>query len=195
MKTRTTLLLVGVFAALLAYVYFGELRRPAPSAATPTPAALWSVTRDDVVGLQVTGGDRETRLVRDADGAWALQAPVADAADEERVSQLLGRLAGITPSRTFTESVGSLEDYGLDQPDLVVVLSLADGRSETLRVGAANPQQTAYYAQVEGSEPVYLISSWIVTSLRELLDQPPVRPTPVPEPTQTPAPTATPAGQ
>jgi len=202
MKTRTTFILLAVFLALSAYVYFGELRRPpVPGPANPTAALLWDVAPEQVVGLSVRSEGQETRLARPAGGEWSLEAPQADAADDSRVTQVLNRLASVTPSRTFTATIGPLEDYGLVQPSLEVALRLADGRTEALSVGASNPQQTAYYAQVQGQGALHLLPSSLVVSLRELLERPPVRPTPTPTSTSAPVPaptaqpTATPPGQ
>lgn len=192
MKPRTTLVLLGLFLALLAYVYFGEVRRPSSEPATPTPPPIWKVTAEEVVGLTVRSGGQETRLTRRAGGEWSLEAPQAEPADEGRVSRVLDNLVNVSPSRTFTETAGPLADYGLEQPSLEVTLRLADERTEVLHIGAPNPQQTAHYAQVEGQEAWHLVPSWLVTSLQELVDKPPVRPTPTPEPSATPAETVTP---
>lgn len=192
MKPRTTLILVGVFLALLAYVYFGEVRRPAsPAPTTPTQAPVLSIKADQVVELIVKGDGQETRLARPVGGEWRLEAPTPDAADLERVGQALDRLVTLTASRTLTET-GSLEDYGLTQPSLEVTLRLDGGQSQVLRIGAKNPQQTSWYAQVPGQSAVHLVPDWVVQSLRELVDRPPVRPTPTPTPTVTDTPLASP---
>lgn len=75
MKPRTTLLFLGAFLALLAYVYLGELRRrPAPDAeVAPTPAPLLSIAADEVVGITVRSGEQETRLARPAGGEWEIE--------------------------------------------------------------------------------------------------------------------------
>ncbi len=195
MKPRTTLIVVAVFLALLAYVYFGELNRPTPAPTTPTPTRVWSLAADQVVGLTIRSGEKQTRLVRSTEGEWRLEARTPEPADEERIDRVLGNLAAMNPTRTFTEVAGLLEEYGLMQPSLEATVQLADGSTQTLRVGAPNPQQTAYYAQVEGAADVHLLPAWLITSLRDLLDQPPIRPTPTPTLTATPTPeaTATPA--
>lgn len=101
-------------------------------------------------------------------------------ADQGRVTQIVERLAEVTPSRSFTETLSPAAEYGLAEPGLQATLRLADGQVETLHIGAADPLQRDYYAQVEGSEAVHLIASWLVTSLHELLANPPVQPTPTP---------------
>ncbi|MCL6429822.1 MAG: DUF4340 domain-containing protein [Anaerolineae bacterium] len=195
MKPRTTLMVVAVFLALLAYVYFGELHRPTSAPATPTPIPVWSLEADQIVGLTVRSGEKQTRLVRSGEGEWRLEAPTQEPAHGERIDRVLSNLATMSPTRSFTEVAGLLEEYGLVQPSLEATVQLADGSTQTLRVGASNPQQTAYYAQVEGAAGVHLLPAWLITSLRDLLEQPPIRPTPTPTLTATPTPeaTATPA--
>jgi hypothetical protein len=194
MKPRTTLILGGVFLALLAYVYFGEIRRPSSPAAeaTPTPEPILSLPADDVLGITVSGEGRETRLSRQAGGEWQLDAPSPGPADDKRVSQFLSRVANLTPTRSLAEP-GPLADYGLVEPALVVTLTLADGSTQTLEIGNANPFETAYYAQVHGHSGVHLVAALLAESAREMLDTPPVPPTPTPTPTPTLTPTPTPA--
>lgn len=186
MKPRTTLLLLGVFLALLAYVYLGELRRPSTPGATPTPtpAPILNIPADQVVSITVRGEGKETRLSRPVGGEWQLEAPQPGPADAARVGQFLSRLASLSPSRTLPEP-GPLEEYGLAEPALEVTLALAGGSTQVLAIGAQNPQQTAYYAQVQGQEGVHLVSSLIGQSIREMLDTPPLPPTPTPAPTPT----------
>jgi hypothetical protein len=189
MKTRTTAILVLIFLGLAGYVYLVELRHaspPEPSAAAP--ATLWELPADQIVALTVRGNDQETRLVRSAAGEWMLEAPTAELADQGRVRQVLDRLAGLTPTRVLTETLSPLEDYGLDRPALEVTLQLADGRSEALDIGLPNPQGTAHYAQLHGSEAIYLLSDWQVRSLQDLLKWPPIQPTPTPAGTESPTP-------
>jgi len=201
MKPRTTLILVGVFLALLAYVYFGEMRRPAPSdaAVTPTPAPILIIPPDQVVGITVRGSGKETVLTRPAGGEWKLEAPQPGPVDTTRVGQFLNRLATLNPTRSLTDTT-SLEDYGLAQPAIEVTLTLADGSKQVLQIGSENPQQTAYYARVQGREGVHLIAALTAESAKQMLDTPPVPPTPTPTatatatPAATAAPTATPAG-
>ncbi len=193
MKARTTLILLGVFLALLAYVYLSELRRPeaADTATTPTPPPILSLAADQVLAITVRGSGLETRLSRQARGAWQLEAPQPGPADESRVGQFLNRVTGLIPTRTL-DDVGPLEDYGLAQPPVEVTLTLADGSTKVLSIGAANPQFTAYYAQVQGVAGVHLVSALLAQSAQEMLTTPPVPPTPPPTATATPGATPTP---
>jgi len=188
MRLRNTLILLVIFAALGAYVYFTESPAKTP---TPTPAPqeqVLNLVADDVVGLSVQGsGDRETRLKRQRNQPWRLEAPLQDQADEARVQSIVSRLAQLTPTRTLTQTTETLSAFGLVTPTLTVTLQL-EQREEMLFIGAQNPQQTAYYAQRRGDSAIHLILAGLVDELRQLLTKPPVKPTPTPTPTITPTP-------
>ena len=73
----TTLVLVGIAAALAAYIFLVEAKREPPPVAgvdaLPTPAPLWEFGPDDVTGITVTRGEQTTAVERE-DGAWRVTA-------------------------------------------------------------------------------------------------------------------------
>ena len=85
-RWRTTLIVAGVFLALLLYVVLVERQREPPaapgapgslSAPSPTPASVVDIAGEDVRALHVAAGDRSLSLVRQ-DGGWAIPLKVAD---------------------------------------------------------------------------------------------------------------------
>lgn len=69
--------------------------------------------------------------------------------------------------RQFCEDVHG-EDFGLVQPRLVVDLRLADGRTETLRIGATNFTGGGTYVAEVGSNCVALVTTSSVHRLAAL---------------------------
>jgi len=192
MKMRNTLILMTIAAALLAFVLLYERKQPVSDIdeATPPPTELPVILYFDenqAQALRVTqpGTGQSTELARDAQGQWRLTAPIAELADQDQVGYVLGALAFLQPSREITGFV-SLADYGLDQPQLEVTIELADGTTHTIRFGETNPTRSAYYAQVDGQESVFLVDSYTGAQLQGLLDNPPVQPTPTAPPAGTP---------
>ncbi|MGQ9684165.1 MAG: DUF4340 domain-containing protein [Anaerolineae bacterium] len=184
MRPRTTLILIGVFAALLGLVYWLE-RRPEPAPALPeAPAPLWSLAASQVTALRVQAGEQDTALARSGDG-WAFEGPTAGPADGARIERVVEDLSVLSPQRTFTDTT-SLAEFGLEQPTLTVTLRASDGATRVLLVGSTNPQQTGYYARVQDGSSVHLLPGYVVEAVRALLENPPVPPTPLPTETATP---------
>ena len=65
-RWRTTLILLGVFALLLAYVLLFEHKReppPSPGATpSPTPSPLVDLERDEIRALHITWANSEVRI-------------------------------------------------------------------------------------------------------------------------------------
>lgn len=200
MKTRTTLILLGLLALLLVYVLVFERGTPdSEDLATPAPTAPVMLALD-VAGIQELRVEESSTGVRSVvargsqDNLWYVEEPVSDMADQVEVRGLVQTLADLTATRVLTGSVDSPAAYGLDSPDLVVTLTL-DDTVEVIRIGDETVTGGAFYAQVDDDDRISLVMSYIVADLRDFVDTPPVQPTPTPEPTpeegQEPSPAAT----
>lgn len=194
----TTLVLVGLCAALAAYVFLVEAKREPPpqEGALPTPALLWEFESGDVTEITVTRGEQTTAVKRD-DGGWRMTAPEESQADAGRLDGLANRVAGMKSTRAMADvgdgSAGlaeALAAFGLSEPEVQVTLVLSDGTGIHLAIGAENPRRTARYVQKEGDPLVYLVSTGDLVGLLGLLDEPPYPPMPTspPTPLETPTP-------
>jgi len=210
----TTLVLLGILAALAAYIFLVEARREPPpeEEALPTPAPLWEFEGGDVMGITVTKGERTTAVVRDG-SAWRMTRPEEGEADSGRLDGLVHQVAGIKFTRAMdgvgdgsVGSTGGLAAFGLQEPEVRATLVLNGGTTINVGIGTENPRHTARYVQKEGDPLVYLVPIGDVDGLIKLVDEPPYPPTSAPPPspaetpavepsptlTETPAPTATP---
>jgi hypothetical protein len=110
--------------------------------------------------------------------------------DQERTTNALVMVPAIQPSRTLS-GIEALATYGLgDAAQYTITLTIGD-REYTLTVGSLNPGASDYYIQLEGVRDVYLVPSYNLSPVIELLSSPPyIQPTPDPNVT----PSATPEG-
>jgi hypothetical protein len=186
MKGRHTLILLAALAALGAYVYFFEMKKPEESSTTAETPKVLAYTPEDITALAVADAQGGTAAVqRGEEGEWKVIAPVQDVADPTRLTSLVDRLASLTASRVLTE-VTDLAGYGLAAPALTATLTISDGSKVNLFTGDQTPNEAGYYALREGSPDVYIIFSSTVEDLKRLISEPPVQPTPTPEVAATP---------
>lgn len=181
-RWRATLIVVGVFLALLAYVLLVEREReppPAPGAtASPTPAPVLALPANDLRAIQVGDGARTLRLARTDDG-WTVDGRPADAyAIDWRIDQL----AALPARLIVAEQVDDLATYGLADPALTLTLELASGAEEQVHIGRETPDGTARYVQRAGDPRLYIVEEFYIEAYLEWLDQPPDAPTPTPAP-------------
>lgn len=131
--------------------------------------------RDRVERLDVTVGDKTTRLLRKAEdgelefGTWYVEQPYVAKADQEAVDVLLGELEWMNARRKLQGiSAQDREDFGLETPRVVVRYKV--GREEgELRVGKASPKGDGHYVATEDPQTAFIVGP----ELLETLDQPP----------------------
>jgi hypothetical protein len=198
-NTRTRLIaglalvvLTGALIAVLLTVDFGGGEEE--TAATPTAAAyLFPGVEEEeaVIGFRVTRHETgETVAASTEDGeTWQIdEAPegvdTSAGADAFRIRGSVAGLAALQPNRVL-DDVGSLADYGLDEPAYTVELEMTDGQTHTLEVGDMTPTGGAYYARVAGSDEdtVVLVSSFSLEAVLSFVSVPPVL-IPTPEATE-----------
>jgi hypothetical protein len=205
---------VVVFAGLLLYVLLVERPGNAGENATPTVPAtsyLWTLTADEITGLRLEdrANGRAVELAKDASGAWGLQEPGPQPAEQTSAASAISGLTSLAVNTTITTTT-DLAPFGVLSPTYRLQVSLADGRELVAAIGDKAPTGTAYYVLREGETNVVTINTFGLDSLIGLLDNPPIVPptatvtvpagtenagTPAPEgsPSLTPAPaTATP---
>ena len=163
--TRSTLILLVVFVALGAYVYYVELDRP-PASETPANELLLDATAEEFSGLTVRVGDSETVLSRTGDGdAWQLTAPVAAPADDGQVSSITSALATLEIRRVIDDAAIDLTPFGLDEPVAEVGFIVpGDAPEQHLLIGDPTPTGGERYATLTGSGRIVLIASHLDTT-------------------------------
>ena len=207
MRFRNTLILLAVLAALAAYVLLVERKREPPpdegtstDVATPLPQILAHEPADvKALRLMRASTGQRTELVYGDDGLWYVAVPTKEEADQSKAVSLAASLANLRPQRVLTATVGKPADYELDPPAMQVEIEMKDGVVYTLDLGAANAARSGYYAQLVGDDRIYLLPFHIGVDVERYLNEPPIKPTPVPTregtipPRIPPPPTATPS--
>lgn len=187
---RTTWIAVAVLVVLAAVVYWFEFRQqPAASSPESTSPELQVLKLDaaSVRRIELDYDQKNTTLTRpDAATDWTF-APSGDPTDTVRINTLLTRLANLRADRLIADRSDNLAEFGLDNPNSVLTLGLADGTSVKLLIGNQTPVQTGFYVKRESDPQIYMLNAVTVFEVRKLVSDPPV-----PRPTMTPLPTATP---
>jgi hypothetical protein len=184
-RWRTTLIVAGVFGALLVYVLLVEGKRDAPEeprpgvTPSPTPVPVLDIAVPDILSLEVTDGERTLRIAHEGD-AWRIVQPVDAPVDAAALAWPLGEIAQLEARLIVADEVTDLATYGLDTPSLTVTIASTGGTAQ-LRAGRQTPGGSAYYVLVEGDPRLYTVDPYTIDNLRRWLDEPPYAPTPTPE--------------
>ena len=197
---RNTIILVLVFAALLAGWWLLETYQPgAKPAETPGAGKYLFATLavDDVEGMEVKLRSGKSVYVFKGPSAWHLGGMGGERLDDNGVRDGIGGIIELQAQRTFTAGL-SLAEVGLDAPTATIKLTLVNKRTETLLVGDTNPEGLAFYVQQTGDPAIHLVSRYAIDRVLGWVSAPPLEPTPTPSAfvtvvvTATPQPSATP---
>ena len=110
------------------------------------------VTPDDIKGVTLTNSQGSFTLDRDADKKWRL-AGRQESVSEEAASGLIGKVAKLNVLKYLGRE--DKKEYGLEKPLATVVVSLQDGRSQTLRIGPKNKDENNHVVKSDAS-PFYV---------------------------------------
>lgn len=180
MNRRLTIGLVVVFAGLLLYVLMVE--RPGQDGANATatlPATtyLWTLTADQITGMRLEDrvGGGVVDLAKDASGAWALNAPGPQPADQAKAAAAISGLTSLAVNSSITTTT-DLSGFGVLSPTYQLRVRLLDGRQLTAAIGDKAPTGSTYYVLREGETNVVTVNNFGLDALIALLNDPPVVP-------------------
>ena len=165
MKFKTNVAIGAVFVALLAFVYFyeikgGEERRQEAEKSKQ----LFVFQDDDAQRLELLRGDDALVLAKGT-GGWNLSAPMTDGADQEAVERYLRNLRECEREKVVVDSAAASAEeaaqYGLDAPRLKVRLQTEDGGEQVVAFGGDSPTDRFTYAQLQGDNPeIFVVRAW-----------------------------------
>jgi hypothetical protein len=143
----------------------------------------FSVTQDEVQQVVLTNANGTYTFEKDEAGSWQL---VGLTADEElnttEVSSVISKVTQVTLNRPLGRQ--ALAEYGMDTPLAVVTLK-QEGETITMSLGAQDPEDNTYVANVSTSPYYVRVNDYyarpLVENTRDNFIQPP--PTPTPEET------------
>ncbi len=182
MSYRTTVVLLVVLGALVAYLLWVEPRTRGGPQSQQT--SLYAVSPAQVTGIEAESGTARVRLEREIGGPWRFADRRQDPVDQARLS---GLSLGGPPIRRTLADVSDLGQFGLAPPQATLRLTLQDGSEVALLLGNRSPDAAMRYVQKEEPTTVYLVDDFWAQAWLRVVSEPPVEPTPAPTPSPPPA--------
>jgi len=141
MKFKGTTVLLVLFIALGAYVYFAEYRgREAREQKAEAAKKAIQVEPKDITQLTLTYQGMTVTAERKGEKAWVLTAPETVDADSEQLETLASDIARVEREGVVTADAADLKTFGLEPPTNTVLFKTADGKQSELHFGAENPK-------------------------------------------------------
>jgi Domain of unknown function (DUF4340) len=192
MISKNTWILLFVLLALIGFsFYFSNRKSKQAALATPTVGSnlVFDSTAGTPTGIKIQSSTGQTvEVARDASGQWVLKSPVQVPADQAAAEAAASQ---VTSLRVLADVQLGPDIVGLDKPAYTITLAFTGGKSHTLVVGAVNPIQTGYYAQLDGGR-TQIVDKPGIDALLGMLTGPPYAQTLTPTAILAPTATATP---
>lgn len=142
---RNLLILIGGLVCLMG-IYLGlNLDRPATEA--DGPARSLAVDPGRVTDLEIRPAGGRALRIRPVDGGWRLDPPLAGPADRFGVAAVLKAVAGLS-----LRTVGPVTDfgpYGLDPPEMSLIVGLRDAPARRLDLGRIDPETGGRFVRLD----------------------------------------------
>jgi hypothetical protein len=166
-KPRTTLILFGVFAVLLAFILIFESRGKKAAAEKEKEDKLVDLASADVQKIEVRKDDGTVlALAKDDKGDWKITSPLEAKADATEANSLATTFASLHIDRVVDKTPKDLKDYGLPKDEVSLWVKGSD-KPITVLIGMENPLDQSFFAKRADDPRVVLLSS----SLKYTLDK------------------------
>ena len=180
---RSTLLLLGIFLALAGLVFYLRQQDITPEEATEIATAEPSeflLAETDSIPTSISIRSKEGQqvvLIRNEEGVWVLEKPVKTEANQGSAEAAATQLTSL---RILSHPNVAPDVVGLIPGDYSISVKLSSNAEKTVRIGDPTPTGSGYYANINNSNKVIILSKSGVEALLILLASPPFANTPMP---------------
>ena len=179
---RPTLVVLIIFLVLTGLVFY--LRQQEPVAeeleVTPIPPAEFLLTNSDGYPLSIdiqSKDGRQVTLTRNKDDVWVLINPIESEANQGSAEAAATQLSSL---RIVSRPEVAPDIVGLNPASFTMIVNLTGGEEKIVRIGDLTPTGSGYYANVNGSNEVLIVSQTGLDALLIMLESPPYKSTPMP---------------
>ena len=128
------------------------------------------------IEIQLPQENKSQAFIKEADRSWSFDNAQRSKVDMQRWGGGIPLLlSGPAAARVIADNATEekLAEFGLAQPHMKIILTLAQGEIMDIIVGDNTPDGTNYYVQAPGSNDVALVDYTWYGVLRRLVTEPP----------------------
>jgi hypothetical protein len=170
MKLSKVLFLIAILSAVLAWLYFVEIKQREETKSTEEKAShLVQLDKAGIIAIDLDSESQTIELRKPAD-TWVIAVPVKTRADQPAVESIIRSLEDASPEKTLLDQNADWSQYGLEKPSFVVSASTKD-KTIKLHFGEHNPSRSSYYLRIDSDPRLFLVADTLKNSLdKKLID-------------------------
>jgi hypothetical protein len=173
--TGILILLLAIIAGLVILVRFNR-----PEKTEDQRPELWDVDDKKINRIEIRlphEGKKIAFILNKKEDTWSFDDDRHTPLDKKRWGGIVFLLSSPQGKRKIADNIDDLENYGLRNPQLVVLLGI-DNIEQPLEIliGNPTPQKDQHYVMLGHSHSVYLVNNTFVEVLSRLVNDPPIHP-------------------
>jgi hypothetical protein len=162
MRWQTTATLALVLALLGVGYYVYEVRLgPGREEAAARKGRVFTAETKDVTEIQLKRGGETVRLKREGEN-WELLEPLRARGSRPTADEILANVLTAKIDREIDPNPKTPADFGLDKPAADLTLTLKDGKTMGVELGAKNPTGVWVYAREHGKPAVFVLGESVL---------------------------------
>jgi len=166
MKFKTTLILLVVFAVLLAAVLFFESRSKARKETEEKGKKLVDLAAADVEKITLKNEGGTITFKKDDKGEWLIIEPLEAKADSSEVSRLAEDFSSLKFERVIEAEGGDPAKYEIPKKELTLWFK-GQAQPVKLLIGMENPLDNTLFAKREDDKRIVLLAGFLKTNLEK----------------------------
>jgi flagellar basal body-associated protein FliL len=166
MKPKTTLILLVVFAVLLAAVLLFESRSKARKETEEKGEKLVDLASADVEKITLKNEDATITFKKDDKGEWMIIEPLEAKADSSEVSRLAEDFSSLKFERVIEAEGGDPAKYEIPKKELTLWYK-GQAQPVKLLIGMENPLDNTLFAKREDDKRIVLLAGLLKSNLEK----------------------------
>lgn len=162
MRFRGLLGAVAALAVLGGLVWYSQRNKDSESSGSAADAAskLVSIPEDQLTRIEVKRAIGETTVIERKDGRWEITSPKPLRADQDAAGTLASSAASLSTDHLVLEEASDLDEFGLVDPSIEVILTQKDGKSKRILIGDEAPTGSSYFVKLADDPRIFTIASY-----------------------------------
>lgn len=128
------------------------------SSSSTTSYNLVEKNINNIASIEVTNALGGYTITQDDEGVFDVVGLEDFDVNQENAKSAVSQMAVLDANTLVEENATDLAQYGFEDPEAVIVVTLRDGSSYTVTVGDMSPTNLGNYTMVSGNTNVYIVS-------------------------------------
>ena len=163
-KQRKQLIIMEILLVFLIFAYVGlgayNKNQTKNEEENQETIQVTDLNVEDVVAFSYNYEEESNHFTK-SDDVWSYDANADFDVEESLVEAMLADACNLI-AQDYMENYEALDNYGLDEPQKTVSMTLSDGSTVLLQLGDYNDIMGYYYLMVEGDNNLYMVDSTLL---------------------------------